>query len=142
MSEETRIYNFGKYVTSTEEIAEIFFFLKQMEAVLSFSPDESVDFLVEKQTAVSGYVSRIKASLRQFMEKAYRIDPDQVKKGSCAGRAVEILDEMKKITFYFRDAALRLSAEKLKDNLLRAAALANQLPAVIAALDAGEDESK
>ncbi len=142
MSEENRIYNFGKYVTSSEEIAEIFFFLKQMESVLSFPPDESVDFLVEKQTAVSGYVSRIKASLRQFMEKAYRIDPDLAEKGTCAGKAVEILDEMKKITFYFRDAALQLPAEKLKDNLLRAAALANQLPAVIAALDAGEDEIK
>ncbi|MGN1080272.1 MAG: hypothetical protein ACI4TE_08905 [Alphaproteobacteria bacterium] len=142
MSEESRIYNFGNYVTSSEEIAEIFFYLKQMETQCAFSPDETADSLVEKQMAVSGYVSRIKASLKQFMKNAYQSDPDRAAEESCAGQAVAILDEMKKITFYFREAALQLPAEKIKDNLYRAAGLAARLPVMVAALDAGEDEAK
>ncbi len=142
MSEEARVYNFGNYVTSSEEIAEIFFCLKQMESQCAFSPDETPDSLVEKQMAVSGYASRIKASLRQFMKNAYRQDLDRAPEGSRAGQAVAALDEMKKITFYFREAALQLPAEKLKDNLYRAAGLAARLPVIVAALDAGEDEAK
>ena len=142
MSEESRIYNFGNYATSSEEIAEIFFYLKQMETQCAFSPDETSDSLVEKQMAVSGYVLRIKASLKQFMKNAYQADLDGAPEGSCAGRTAAMLDEMKKITFYFREAALQLPAEKIKDNLCRAAGLAARLPVMVAALDAGEDEAK
>lgn len=101
MSEEARVYNFGNYVTSSEEIAEIFFCLKQMESQCAFSPDETPDSLVEKQMAVSGYASRIKASLRQFMKNAYRQDLDRAPEGSRAGQAVAALDEMKKSRFIF-----------------------------------------
>lgn len=101
MSEESRIYNFGNYATSSEEIAEIFFYLKQMETQCAFSPDETSDSLVEKQMAVSGYVSRIKASLKQFMKNAYQADLDGAPEGSCAGRTAAMLDEMKKSRFIF-----------------------------------------
>lgn len=37
---------------------------------------------------------------------------------------------------------MQLPAEKLKDNLYRAAGLAARLPVIVAALDAGEDEAK
>lgn len=142
MSEETRIYNFGKYVTSSEEIAEIFFYLKQMEIQCAFSPDETTDSLVERQMAVSGYASRAKAALKLFMKNAYQADPADMPKESCAGRTAAVLDEIKRLTFYLRDAALQLPAAKIKDNLIRAAGLADRLPVMAAALDAGEDEAK
>ena len=142
MSEETRIYNFGNYVTSSEQIAEIFFYLKQMEVQCAFLPDETSDSLVEKQMAVSGYVSRIKGSLKQFMKSVYQTDLEHVAKETYAGRIAVTLDEIKNITFYFREAALRLPAEKIRDNLHRAAGLAAGLSAMVAAFDAGEDEAK
>lgn len=142
MSAEPRIYNFGNYVTSSEEIAEIFFCLKQMETQCYFLPNETTDALVEKQMAVSGYVSRIKASLKQFMKNEYQTDVGREGQKGYVGQIVAILDEMKKITFYLRDAALQLPADKLKENLYRAAGLAAQLPEMVAALDAGEDEVK
>ena len=142
MSEEARIYNFGSYVTSSEEIAEIFFYLKQMEVQCSFLSQASSDALVEKQMAVCGYVSRIKASLRQFMKNEYQTELEEIAKESCAGKIITVLDEIKKNTFYFRDVALQLPEEKLKDNLYRAVELTAQLPEMVAALDAGKDEVK
>lgn len=142
MSEEARIYNFGNYVTSSEQIAEIFFYLKQMEDHCIFSAEETSDSLVEKQMAVSGYASRIKGSLKQFMKNVYRTDLDRVAKETYAGRIADTLDEIKKTTFYFREAALQLPAGKIRDNLYRAAGLAAGLPVMVAALDAGEDEAK
>ncbi len=142
MSAEPRIYNFGNYVTASEGIAEIFFYLKQMEIQSFFLPNETVDSLVEKQMAVSGYVSRIKASLKQFMKNEYQTDVGREKQRGYVNQIIVILDEMKKITFYLREAALQLPAEQIKDNLSRAAGLAARLPVMVAALDAGEDEVK
>ncbi|MBR1778465.1 MAG: hypothetical protein IJ752_07800 [Alphaproteobacteria bacterium] len=142
MTEEKRIYDFGNYVTASEELAEIFFCLKKMASVLEFSDDETVDALVEKQMAVSGYASRMKSSLSDFLERAYHAELDQVAQGSFAAKIAENLNEMKKKTFYFREIALQLPADQIKANLREAARLAGGLPSMVAALDAGEDEVK
>ena len=140
MAEEKRVYDFGNYVTSSEELAEIFYNLKKMAAVLDFSENTSADSLVEKQTAVSGYVSRMKHSLSDFAERVYQCGLDDVPQESCAGKIVQTLDEIKRTTFYFRETALQLPADKIKSNLREAARLADALPAMVAALDAGEEE--
>lgn len=140
--EKTRIFDFGNYVTASEELAEIFFCLKKMAAVLEFSEDETIESLVEKQQAVSGYASRMKSSLSDFLDRAYHTDVDDVAEGSYAWKIAECLKEMKKKTFYFREMALQLPAEEIKSNLHQAARLAADLPLMVAALDAGEDEVK
>ena len=142
MAEETHIYDFGNYVTASVELAEIFFCLKKMAAVLEFSQEESVDSLVEKQMAVSGYASRMKSSLARFLEREYQAELKDAAEGSYARKIENCLNEMKKKTFYFREIALQLPADKIKANLNEAALLAAGLPAMVAALDAGEDEVK
>lgn len=142
MPENTKIYNFGEYSTASEEVAEIFFYLKKMGPELAFSENDSAAVLVEKQEAVSGYVSRIKSSLKQFMKNAYKADLTDAPEGSYAARISAVLDEMKKITFYFREAAVDLPPERLRENLHRAAELSAGLDKMAAALDAGEDEMK
>ena len=140
--EKKRIFDFGNYVTASEELAEIFFCLEKMAAVLEFSENEAVEALVEKQTAVSGYASRMKSSLSDFLEREYDTELDDVAIGSYAWKIAECLKEMKKKTFYFREKALQLPAEEIKSNLHEAARLAATLPLMVAALDAGEDEVK
>ena len=142
MTEDQRVYDFGDHVTSSKELAEIFFDLKKMEAVFELSENEPVPSLVEKQTAVCGYVSRMKSALLDFMERAYKTDENNISGNSYAGRIVKNLDEMKKKTFYFQEKALQLPAEKIKANLSDAARLAAELPSMVAALDAGEDEAR
>lgn len=139
---EERIYDFGDYTTASEEIAEIFFYLKKMEPELAFSDADGVSALVEKQEAVSGYVSRIKSSLKQFMKNTYKADLADVPEGSYAARISAVLDEIKKITFYFKEAAVNLPPERLRENLHQAAVLSAGLVKMAAALDAGEDEVK
>lgn len=142
MPKDTGIYNFGEYATASEEIAEIFFYLKKMEPELAFSQDDGAGVLIEKQEAVSGYVSRIKSSLKQFMKNEYKADLADAPEGSYAARISAVLDEMKKITFYFRKAAVDLPPERLRENLHRASELSAGLAKMAAALDAGEDEVK
>ena len=140
MAEETHIYDFGNYETVSEELAEIFYCLKKMASDFDFSENEPIASLVEKQTAVCGYASRMKASFSEFLKRAYHTDPDHVAEGSYAGKIAGVLNEMKRKTFYFEKIALQLPADKIKTNLREAARLANSLPAMVAALDAGEDE--
>lgn len=142
MATEKRIYDFGNYSTSSEDLAEILFYLKKMTSVVEFSETESLDSLVEKQMAVSGYASRMKTSLRSFLKNAYQTDLDNVPEDSYAGKIVKNLNEMKKKTFYFREMALQLPADEIKANLQEAAQLAEAVPLMVAALDAGEDEVK
>ena len=142
MTAEKRIYDFGNCSTSSEDLAEILFCLKKMTSVLEFSETETVDSLVEKQMAVSGYASRMKMSLSNFLKNEYHTDLEDVSEKSYAGKIVKNLDEMKKKTFYFRDMALQLPADKIKANLHEAALLAGAVPSMVAALDAGEDEVK
>ncbi len=142
MSEETRIYNFENYVTSSQNIAEVFFYLKQMQAQCAVLPAETHKSLVEKQMAVSGFASRIKVSLKQFMQEAYQADPNQISQKTNANQVMTVLDEIKATTFYLHEAALHLSEEQLRRNLHHAAVLSAKIPAMVAALDAGEDEVK
>lgn len=142
MPEEKRVYDFGKYVTSSEELAEIFYNLKRMESVLDFPENASVDSLVEKQTAVSGYASRMKTSLSNFAKRVYHCDLDAIPQETYAGKIIRTLDGIKKETFYFKEMALQLPAGKIKGNLREAARLADGLPEMVAALDSGEDEGK
>lgn len=142
MAEETRIYDFGNYVTASEELAEIFFCLKRMATVFEFSDEENIDSLVEKQMAVSGYASRMKSALSDFLRRAYHAELKDAAEGSYARKIENSLNEMKKKTFYFREVALQLPADKIKANLHEAALLAAALPSMVAALDAGGDEIK
>ena len=135
-------YNFGNYAIVSEELAEVFFCLKKMAEVFEFSENENTVSLVEKQMTVSGYASRMKSSVSDFLKRVYRIDLDHAAKDSFAGKIAEVLNEMKRKTFYFREIALQLPADKIKANLRDAALLAGGLPDMVAALDAGEDELK
>lgn len=140
MSEEQRIYDFGDYVTSSEELAEIFYGLKKMAAALDFSDNTPADSLIEKQTAVSGCVSRMKHSLSDFAKRVYHCGLEDIPPETYAGKIIQTLDGIKRKTFYFKETALQLPADKIKSNLREAARLADSLPAMVAALDAGEDE--
>ena len=140
MAEENIVYDFGDHVTTSEELAEIFYCLKKIEPALEFSENETVDSLVEKQMAVSGYASRMKSSVLLYLEKKSQAEIENVPEDSYAGRIIRNLNEMKKKTFYFREKALQLPAGKIKANLQEAALLAGSLPSMVAALDAGEDE--
>lgn len=136
------LYNFDGYEISSEELAEVFVCLKNMVAVFDASADENAASLVERQMIVSGYAARMKAAVSGFLKRVYQIQPEKTVKESYAGRIFEILDEIKRKTFYFREIALQLPADKIKTNLQEAASLAAGLPVMVAALDAGEDEGK
>lgn len=141
MEARSGCYNFGDYAIVSAELAEVFFCLKKMAESFDFSEDESAASLVEKQMAVSGYAARMKSSVSAFLKRVYQKDLEQAEKDSRAGKICEILNEMKRKTFYFREIALQLPTGKIKDNLREAAALTGSLPEMIAALDAGEDEA-
>ena len=141
MAAPADVYNFGDYAIASEELAEVFFCLKKMARALEFSEDEDAVSLVEKQMAVSGYAARMKSSVSAFLKRVYQKELELASKESYAGKICEILNEMKRKTFYFREIALQLPAGKIKDNLREAAALASGLPRMVAALDAGEDEA-
>ena len=136
------VYNFGNYAIVSAELAEVFYCLKKLAEIFEFSEDEDAASLVEKQMSVSGYASRMKSSVSEFLKRVYRTDLDRAAKDSFAGKIGDILNEMKRKTFYFREIALQLPADKIKANLRDAALLADGLPDMVAALDAGEDEIK
>ena len=142
MAEEQRIYDFGNHVTTSKELAEIYYYLKKMESVFETAERESVASLVEKQTAVCGYVSRMKSAFLDFMEQVHKTDEENIPEESYAGKIIANLNEMKKKTFYFQEKALQLPTDKIKSNLSEAARLAGELPSMIAALDVGEDRGK
>lgn len=142
MTQDKQIYNFGDYITTSEEIAELFFYSKKIEASCTFSQNASVENLVQNQTTVSGCVSCMKASLEHFMQKEYETSLDELTETSYGGRIVALLNKIKSIVFYFQEVALGLPIEKLKDNLQQAMERNQRLPQMIAALDAGEDEIK
>ena len=139
---EKRLYNFDDYEIASEELAEVFICLKNLAAVFDASADENAASLVERQMAVSGYAARMRASVSGFLKRVYQIEPEKAVKESYAGKIFEILDEIRRKTFYFREIALQLPADKIKTNLQEAASLAVGLPVMVAALDAGEDEGK
>jgi len=139
MTESASVYNFGSYAIASEELAEVFFCLKKMAEALVFSEDEDAVSLVEKQMTVSGYAARMKSSVSAFFKRVYQKELELAAKESHAGKICDILNEIKRKTFYFREIALQLPAGKIKDNLREAAALADGLPQMVAALDAGEE---
>ena len=95
MAEENIVYDFGDHVTTSEELAEIFYCLKKIEPALEFSENETVDSLVEKQMAVSGYASRMKSSVLLYLEKKSQAEIENVPEDSYAGRIIRNLNEMK-----------------------------------------------
>ena len=139
MASGADVYNFGNYTVSSEELAEVFFCLGKMAEAFDFSEDENTVSLVEKQMTVSGYAARMKSSVSAFFKRVYQKDLNLAEKESYAGKICELLNEMKRKTFYFREIALQLPAGQIKDNLREAAALADRLPRMVAALDAGEE---
>ena len=139
---EKGLYDFDDYEIVSEELAEVFVCLKNLAAVFDASSDKDAVSLVERQMTVSGYAARMRMSVSGFLKRVYQIEPEKAVKESYAGKIFEILDEIKRKTFYFREIALQLPADKIKTNLQEAASLAAALPVMVAALDAGEDEGK